>query len=103
MAFGSGAEFPDPDALMLIMMMKTKIGRSPRRRQKLRKTEVAEIFDKKLVDEVSRFGIIVVGEKTGWVGGTHIEWLSGGYKRHAVLPLDHPVVVEYVKRLFASY
>jgi hypothetical protein len=70
--------------------------------------EVAEIFDKKLVDEVSRFGIlgIIARERlAGWEAFTMKSQLEEAQLARAMfsLPPDHPYFVEFARSLFTSF
>jgi hypothetical protein len=67
--------------------------------------EVAEIFDKKLVDEVSRFGILrVLGSNrlAGWEAHPLESSLEQAQFGNAMmsLPLHHPARVGYIRGLF---
>ena len=77
-----------------------------------RDREVAEIFDKKLVDEVSRLGdiqvlscVMVLKRLAGWEAFTFESFLEGSQLAEALitLPQGHPVYVEFMKDAFASW
>ena len=74
--------------------------------------EVAEIFNKKLVDEVSRLGniqvlscVMVLKRLAGWEAFTFESFLEGSQLAEALmtLPQGHPVYVEFMKDVFASW
>ena len=74
--------------------------------------EVAENFDKKLVDEVSRLGNIQVlscvmelKRLAGWEAFTFKSSLEESQNVDALmtLPQDHPVYVEFMKDVFATW
>ena len=74
--------------------------------------EVAENFDKKLVDEVSRLGNIqvlscvkVLKRLAGWEASTFTTDLEESQLACAILtlPRGHPVFVEYMRGMFGSW
>lgn len=72
-----------------------------------RDREVAEIFDKMLVDEVSRIGTICVltsNKLAGWDAFTLESGLEQAQLASSMmsLPADHPAREEYLKGFFAS-
>ena len=69
--------------------------------------ELAQNFDKKLVDEVSRFGICtvpVLKRLAGWEAYTMKSSLEEAQFANAMLslPLDHPASMQYQRNFLAS-
>ena len=74
--------------------------------------EVAEIFNKKLVDEVSRLGniqvlscVMVLKRLAGWEASKFTTDLEESQLECAILtlPRGHPVFVKFMKDMFGSW